>query len=233
MKKILLAICIFFGCVIVIFEVCFLLKPAMPFDFGHDRYWIHRTGEPPNSLEGIDRLIENGQLSFELDLVLHEGELYMTHDPLESYSGVPTVRDVLDRLGQRDYRLWLDLKNLTFQNAPTVAEYFHRRLSSKVFFESQSHWGVIRLSRLGVPVSFWLTSYNHSRLIWLRGFTNRLTWVLGNPISVSMHKEEFGPRFAPFFSHIPKLLFTFESKDATTSLTQDSSIRVFLIKSKD
>ena len=211
----------------------FHYKTMSTFDFG-PKEWIHHTGFPINTPEGMRNVIKLGYKGIECDVFYSEEEdrFIVAHDL--PYKGQKVyLDDLLDILKGTDVKLWIDFKNASLVNLFKEIKKFKEidqklNVNGHYFVESPDMIHQILLSRFHVNSISWLRLHSLSRAFYLRNLPNKLGIVLGDFQSISFPIEHYNEKVESTYGHVSKLIFTVNDPKIIKKLKNDSTVKVIL-----
>lgn len=132
----------------------------IPFEYPDSKFWAHSV----NSIEQIDKIAPLFD-GMEIDIVYSEwqDELFVGHDLWDTCLKL-TFQMWLDTIAEpASHHFWLDLKNLTTDNAPKVASKIidamkKYEIEGKVMVESKDIYALQTIQKSGIPIILWVES---------------------------------------------------------------------------
>lgn len=122
------------------------------------KIWAHRVNTPEEANKKI-ALFDGIEVDLVYDSITNH--LYVSHD--EDFNNCMTFKEYLQRLNNTKTHYWLDIKNLSYNNAVAI----HAELSAlsrkykfknKYFVESYNSWAIKRAKETGLVTSLWVNN---------------------------------------------------------------------------
>ena len=115
---------------------------------------------PDNSIEHIRTALASGAEMFEIDVNEHDGVLYLTHNPLENYSGCPTLAECFAITAEHPAMcINCDVKTFGL-TAPVIELAKKYGMESRILFTGSV--GADELPNLNASAADWWLSLWHS-----------------------------------------------------------------------
>ena len=140
-------------CTIGTLEYCFRNKNYKPIQIEHS-VWQHRV----NSAHLLEAAIRQGSKGIEIDIIINDDNIYVSHD-------LPTKESLLltdfIKLVPKEMQIWMDFKHLTVANVPTSLSILEKidekyDIQSRTLIESKNTSALSLLSKKGFQTLFWL-----------------------------------------------------------------------------
>ena len=195
------------GAVLVLLALfCCSCKPEslepIRFDYPDSKFWAHGV----NTMEMIEERAPYFD-GMEIDIVYSEWqeELYVGHELWDTVQAL-TLDMWLDALPEPDaHHLWLDLKNLTTDNAAEVASKIidamkRHGIEGKVMVESQEGDALRIVRGHGLPIMLWINSpywTGQSEKKWIKKAKSKIRQLHPDAISSDHHAFPLFPETFP------------------------------------
>jgi hypothetical protein len=205
------------------------------------KVWKHRGGSPDNSILGVKKAISTeGFEGVEIDLFfdLENNVFLVTHDKPIKGGEYITLEQFLLELKVNKVSFWLDLKNLSNQNADNIIKKIklleYKYPSFKNFIiESQEYFPLRKLSYKGIDSVYWINPHTKSRLRFFRNLINKWRIISSDFVGVSAYYSHFESSILKdsLLRKIPVYLFTINEKNTLEKLLLRENVKVILSKS--
>ena len=218
-------------------NIGFELKTYKNFPWVNTKIWLHRGGNPPNSLKGIKEAIVKGVNGIEIDIHYNEykKDFVVIHDrpdfkKLKSYLKLEMV---LSSFKANKVSWWLDLKNLNMSNKDNTQQRLKTlenkyNLKGRYFIESNNFLPTMLLSWSKIPTAYWINPHSKSRIFIIRSFFNKLQLLIGNFVGVTAYYKSLHEKSNKLLSNVPTAVFTINDPTLIKKFESMKNVKVLL-----
>jgi len=196
------------------------------YKFAENQVWKHRQNIPEHAIMAV----RSGFGGYELDIMFHENDLYVSHDPGELAQAVP-LREHYIRVRETgaDPYIWLDLKNISiFNEARIIAILKDIGIGDKLLVESPFPYAMTRLCRSGFSCSIWAKNADKPLYSLWYGFWANIISRTGNLAAVSIHRTKVDYSMRVVSNDIPLLLYTFPPNSDLSGFLGKAQYKILL-----
>ena len=212
----------------------YIFLPSSKNNFNYySRVWAHRGGTPENKLSGLMSSYEKGYRGFEVDIVVDDKNIMLSHDIKASYDQSEKLNVIKDWKKGKSINFWLDLKKISYSNLDILTTQLNKvftidELSKSVILESKNPFYLILLNNRGFNVTLWLDRGREGILTKIKYSLYLKIADLFNFQGISFDKKNHQAIDINLDSPINKHIFTINDIDQLKKYQSHPSIKAIL-----